>query len=36
MAVKFAAIMLNEQPAGPQGALEWLVPAGTLVPAFRS
>ena len=26
MAVKFAAIMLNEQPASPQGALEWLVP----------
>ena len=36
MAVKFAAIMLNEQPAGPQGALEWLVPAGTLVVTSRA
>jgi tetratricopeptide (TPR) repeat protein len=36
MAVQFAAIMLNEPPAGPQGKLDWPATAGTLATSSRA
>lgn len=36
MAVQFAAIMLNEPAAGPQGTLDWPATAGTLATSSRA